>query len=103
LQLGEGFESIACIPLIKNIATLRRLTLTNAQAITDADLLVIAGLTQLDHLEIGKMPLSDERIPTLKPFAFLKSMRLVPAKAPFTAEQQAKIQSVLPQTKISFK
>jgi len=103
LQLGEGFESIACIPLIKDIASLRRLTLTNAQALTDADLLVIAGLTQLDHLEIGKMPLPDDRIPTLKPYAFLKSMRLVPAKAPFTPEQQAKIQAVLPQTKIDFK
>ena len=103
LQLGEGFESGACIPLIKDIATLRRLTLTNAQALSDADLQALAGLTQLDHLEVGKMPLPDERIGVLKPFAFLKSMRLVPAKAPFTPEQQAKIQSLLPKTKIDFK
>ena len=103
LQLGEGFDSSACFPLIKHIVTLRRLTLTNAQTLTDADLQALAGLTQLTHLEIGKMPLPDERIPALKPFAFLKSMRLVPAKAPFTPEQQAKIQAVLPQTKIDFK
>jgi Leucine-rich repeat (LRR) protein len=103
LQLGEGFESIACIDIIKDITSLRRLTLTNAQAITDADLQVIAGLTQLDHLEIGKMPLADERIPALKPFAFLKSLRLVPVKTPFTAEQQAKIQAVLPKTTLTFK
>ncbi len=103
LQLGEGFESGAAIAFIKDIAMLRRLTLTNAQGITDADLQALAGLTQLTHLEIGKMPLPDERIPALKPFAFLKSMRLVPAKAPFTPEQQAKIQAVLPQTKIEFK
>ena len=103
LQLGEGFESGAAIAFIKDIATLRRLTLTNAQGITDTDLQGLAGLTQLIHLEIGKMPLPDERIPALKPFAFLKSMRLVPAKAPFTPEQQAKIQAVLPQTKIDFK
>jgi len=103
LQLGEGFESGAAIAFIKDIATLRRLTLTNAQGITDTDLQALAGLTQLTHLEIGKMPLPDERIPALKPFAFLKSMRLVPAKAPFTPEQQAKIQAVLPQTKIDFK
>ena len=103
LQLGEGFESGACIPLIKDITTLRRLTLTNAQGITDADLQAIAGLTQLTHLEIGKMPLPDERIPALKSLAFLKTMRLVPAKAPFTPEQQAKIQALLPQTKIDFK
>jgi hypothetical protein len=103
LQLGEGFDSSACFPLIKDIVTLRRLTLTNAQALTDADLQALAGLTQLTHLEIGKMPLPDERIPALKPFAFLKSMRLVPAKAPFTPEQQAKIQALLPTTKIDFK
>ena len=103
LQLGEGFESGAAIAFIKDIATLRRLTLTNAQGITDTDLQGLAGLTQLIHLEIGKMPLPDERIPALKPFAFLKSIRLVPAKAPFTPEQQAKIQAMLPQTKIDFK
>lgn len=102
LQLGEGFESGACFPLIRDLSTLRRLTLTNPQAITDADLLALAGLTQLTHLEIGKMPLPDERIAVLKPFAFLKTMRLVPAKAPFTPEQQAKIQALLPQTKIAF-
>ena len=103
LQLGEGFESGAAIAFIKDIATLRRLTLTNPQTLTDADLQALAGLTQLTHLEIGKMPLPDERIPALKPFAFLKTMRIVPAKAPFTPEQQAKIKAVLPQTQISFK
>jgi hypothetical protein len=103
LQLGEGFESGTCVAHIKGLRSLRRLTLTNAQALTDADLIALAGLTQLTHLEIGKMPLPDERIPALKPLAFLKSMRLVPAKAPFTPEQQAKIQAVLPQTKIDFK
>ena len=102
LQLGEGFESGAAIAFIKDIATLRRLTLTNPQASTDADLLALARLTQLTHLEIGRMPLPDERLAVLKPFAFLKTMRLVPAKAPFTPEQQAKIQALLPQTKIAF-
>ena len=48
-------------------------------------------------------PLPDERIPALTPFAFLTTMRIVPAKAPFTPEQQAKIKAVLPQTQISFK
>ena len=103
LQLGEGFDSSACFPLIKDIVTLRRLTLTNAQALTDADLQALAGLTQLTHLEIGKMPLPDDRIAALKPLTFLKSLRLVPAKAPFTPEQRAKIQALLPTTKIDFK
>jgi hypothetical protein len=103
LQLGEGFESPTCFPLIKDLRTLRRLTLTNAQALTDVDLQALAGLTQLEHLEIGKLPLTDARLGALKPFAFLGSMRLVPAKEPFTPEQQAQIQALLPKTKIEFK
>jgi hypothetical protein len=103
LQLGEGFESGACIPLIKEITTLRRLTLTSAQSLNDTDLEAIAGLTQLDHLELGKLPLPDDRIVLLKPFAVLKSMRLVPAKEPFSPEAQAKISALLPKTKIEFK
>ena len=35
LQLGEGFESPECIPMIKGIPTLKRLTLTNAAKFTD--------------------------------------------------------------------
>ncbi len=102
LQLGEGFEAPACIPLIKGIATLKRLTLTNAAKFSDADLTTIAGLPQLEHLEL-KAPFPDERLPLLKDFAFLKSMRLVPAKDPFTAEAQAKIKALLPKTEIQFK
>ena len=102
LQLGEGFEAPECIPLIKGIATLKRLTLTNAAKFTDADLTTVAGLTQLEHLEL-KAPFPDERLPLLKDFAFLKSMRLVPAKDPFTTEIQAKIKALLPKTEIQFK
>ena len=50
LQLGEGFESGTCIPFIKDIATLRRLTLTNAQTLSDADLQTLAQLTQLEQI-----------------------------------------------------
>ena len=103
LQLGEGFDSIECIPLIKGISTLRRLTLTNATKLTDADLKTVAGLTQLEHLELGKLPLPDERLASLKDFAFLKSMRLVPLKEPFTPETQAKVKALLPKMELQFK
>lgn len=103
LQLGEGFESIECIPLIKGIGTLRRLTLTNAAKLTDADLKIIAELTQLEHLELGKVPFPDERLPVLKEFAFLKSMRLVPAKELFSDAAQAKVKELLPKTVLQFK
>lgn len=102
LQLGEGFESVECIPLIKGIATLRRLTLTTATKLTDAELKTVAGLTQLEHLELGKVPFPDERLPVLKDFAFLKSMRLVPVKEPFSDETQAKIKALLPKVAVKF-
>jgi hypothetical protein len=102
LQLGEGFDTPESIPLIKGIATLKRLTLTNAAKFTDADLATVAGLAQLEHLEL-KAPFPDERLPVLKDFAFLKSMRLVPMKDPFTPEAQAKIKALLPKTEIQFK
>jgi hypothetical protein len=102
LQLGEGFGTPECILRIKGIATLKRLTLTNASTFTDADLATVAGLTQLEHLEL-KAPFPDERLPMLQAFAFLKSMRLVPAKAPFTTEAEAKIKALLPTTEIQFK
>jgi len=102
LQLGEGFESAKSIPLIKDIATLRRLTLNNATKLTDAELKAVAGLKQLESLELGKVPLPDDRLSVLKDFAFLKSLRLVPIKEPFTAETQAKIKALLPKTELKF-
>ena len=102
LQLGEGFESAESIPMIKGIATLRRLTLTNATKLTDAELKTVADLTQLEHLELGKVPFPDERLPVLKDFAFLKSMRLVPVKEPFSDETQAKIKALLPKVAVKF-
>ena len=102
LQLGEGFDSPECIPLIKGLATLRRLTFTNAKPLTDADLKLVAGMTQLEQLELGKIELPDERLAVLKDFAFLKAMRLVPVKEPFTPETQAKIKALLPKVALTF-
>ena len=102
LQLGEGFESAASIPLIKDITTLRRLTLTNATKLTDDELKTIAGLTQLESLELGKIPLPDERLSVFQDFAHLKSLRLVPVKEPFLAETQARIKALLPKVDLKF-
>ncbi|MEZ5385868.1 MAG: G protein-coupled receptor LGR4 [Prosthecobacter sp.] len=103
LQLGEGFEGPESVKIIQAIPTLRRLTLTNAKDLTDADLEIVAALKQLDHLELGKIDLPDERLPALQAFSFLKSMRIVPGKTPFTPETQAKIKSLLPKTELQFK
>jgi hypothetical protein len=103
LQLGEGFDSPESIPFIKDLSTLRRLTFTNAKPLTDADLKVVAGMKQLEQLELGKIELSDARLAFFKDFAFLKSMRLVPVKEPFTPETETKIKALLPKTTLLFK
>ena len=103
LQLGEGFDSPESIPFIKDLSTLRRLTFTNAKPLTDADLKVVAGMKQLEQLELGKIELSDARLAYFKDFAFLKSMRLVPVKEPFTPETEAKLKALLPKTTLLFK
>jgi Leucine-rich repeat (LRR) protein len=103
LQLGEGFDSPESIPFIKDLSTLRRLTFTNAKPLTDADLKVIAGMKQLEQLELGKIELSDARLAFFKDFAFLKSMRLVPVKEPFTPDTETKLKALLPKTTLLFK
>lgn len=103
LQLEDGLDTPEGIGLIKGIPTLRRLTLTNAKALTDADLKLVASITQLEHLELGGINLPDERLGLLQNFAFLKSMRLVPAAAVFTPETQARIKQLLPKVELQFK
>src|SRR5665213_1798881 len=101
LQLGESFESPAAIAIIKDIHTLRRLTLTDAKALTDADLKVVAGMTHLESLEMNNVALPDERLQLLQSFSFLKSLRLV-HRPPYPAEMQTKIKALLPHTAMKF-
>ena len=103
LQLGDGLDTPEGIAFIKGIPTLRRLTITNAKPLTDADLKLVASITQLEQLELSGINLPDERIALLKDFAFLKTLRLVPSGAPFTPETQAKVKQLLPKTELLFK
>ena len=103
LQLGEGFEGAESLLLIKDLATLRRLTLTNASELSDDDLRRVATMTQLEQLELGKIPLPAERLGLLKEFAFLKAMRLVPPSgAPYSQEIKDRIQGMLPKVTLTF-
>jgi len=102
LQLGEGFDSIEAIAAIKNIQSLRRLTLTEGKALTDAAVKLTSSLTQLVHLEFSNIELPDERLPLLKDFAFLKSFRLVNYGKPYTQETRDKIKALLPQVALKF-
>lgn len=102
LQLGEGFDKSESLPIIKEIKTLKRLTLTNCKATTDDDLKLITTMTQLESLELASLLLPDTRLPLLKDFAFLKSLRLTPSKEPFTPETQARIKALMPKTELKF-
>lgn len=98
-QLGEGVDSPGAITIIREIKTLKRLTLTNCKTLTDPDLAAVASMTHLEHLELGSLPLPAERLPVLKQFAFLKSMRLVP---PYPPELQTAIKQLLPKVALRF-
>lgn len=102
LQLGEGFDKSESLPIIRNIKTLKRLTLTNCKATTDDDLRLLADMKQLESLELGSLPLTEERLSLFKNFAHLKTLRLTPGKVPFTTETQSQIKSMLPNTELKF-
>ena len=102
LELGDNFATAASIPVVKAIATLRRVTLTHLAKVTDAELKTIAGLSQLESLELDDVPFTEERVPVLKDFAFLKVLKLVDRKNGYPAETQAKIKALLPEVEVKF-
>lgn len=102
LQLGDGLDASAGIAIIAEIKTLKRLTLTNCKNTTDDDLRTVAGMKSLEHLETTNLDLPPERLPLLREFAFLKSMRLLKRPLPYDAEMQAKLKEILPKTTLTF-
>lgn len=102
LQLGDGLDSSEGIQISATIPTLKKFVITGAQKITDADLKVVAGMKQLEHLELSEFEITEEKLAALKEFAFLKSMRIVRRSKPNTPELQAKVTELLPKTKVTF-
>jgi hypothetical protein len=102
LQLGEGFDKPESLPNIRDYKTLTRLTLTNCAKTTDDDLKLLATMKQLESLELGNLPMTDERIAQLKPFAFLKVLRLVQRPKAYADDIQAKIKALLPKVALTF-
>ena len=103
LQLGEGFDSPESIPFVQGIASLRRLTFTNTRKFADDDLKALTGMKQLEQLELSGIELTEARLAIFKDFAFLKALRLVPAKEPFAPETAARLQQLLPTTALQLK
>lgn len=102
LQLGEGFDSPECIPFITVIPTLTRVTFTNAKALKEADLKLVAGMGKLVSLEFSALELTDEGVLQLKGFSFLKTLRIVGRPKPYAPEMQAKIKALLPKVELKF-
>jgi len=102
LQLGEGFTGPDSIAAIQPISTMKRLTLTNCKDLDDAGLKLVAGLKQLEQLELSALELPDERLPQLQAFAFLKELKLIRRPQSYPEETQAKIKALLPKVDVKF-
>jgi hypothetical protein len=102
LQLGDGLDSPEGIAACKALPTLRRLTLTHCEHLSDEGLKFAADLTQLQQLEIDGMELPDERIAQLLAFSFLKELKLVRRPQGYPAETQSKIKALLPHVIVTF-
>lgn len=101
LEYGVNSPVSDAIATVKSIPTLRRFKL-GGTSLTDSDLTSLAAATQIEELSFGLLDPPEERLPQLQAFAFLKSLRLVPAKKPFNSETQARIQALLPKTDLKF-
>jgi hypothetical protein len=103
LQLGDGLDASAGITIIKDIKTIKRLTLTNCRATTDDDLRIVAAMKHVENLELGGLALTDGRLALLREFTHLKALRLVPpSRDGFSAETQAAVKKILSTTALKF-
>ena len=102
LQLGDGLDAPEGIAACKAITSLKRLTLTHCEKLDDTGLKLAAALTQLDQLEIGGLPLHDERIPQLAAFAHFKELKLINRPKGYPPETQTQIKALLPNVEVKF-
>ncbi|MCE9605232.1 MAG: G protein-coupled receptor LGR4 [Planctomycetia bacterium] len=102
LQLGDGLDKSEGIAIVKEMSTLKKFVITGAQTTSDADLAIVAGMKHLEHLELSEFEITEARLPALKEFAFLKSMRIVRRSKPNTPELQAKVKELLSKTDVKF-
>lgn len=102
LQLGEGFDKSESLQIVAKIKSLQRLTLNNCKETTDGDLQTLAAMKQLRSLELGGLPLTEERVSQLAGFAFLKDLRLANRPNALSGEIQTKIKALLPKVELKF-
>lgn len=102
LQLGDGLDRPEGIAACRELPSLRRLTFTHCDHLTDEGLQLATQLRQLEQLEIGGLDLPDERLPQLQGFVFLKELKLIRRPQGYPAQTQAKIKALLPKVDVKF-
>lgn len=101
LEYGVCSPSADAIATVKAIPTLRKLSL-DAKPFTEADLIELAGVTQIKELSLSNLDLPDARLPQLQAFAYLKSLTLVRYGKSYPDETQTKVKSLLPKVEVKF-
>lgn len=102
IQLGEGFHSADAFTTVNAIPTLRNLSVTDGSKLTDADLSLIARMTQLESLTMDKLALPEQRHPLLSAFAHLKTLSLALRPKGYPDETQAQVKALLPKVDVKF-
>jgi len=101
LNAGANTPATEALTTIKSIPTLRRLSIGGG-SFTDADLALLASVSQLQELEIENLALADARLPQLQAFSFLKSISFVLRPKGYPPETQAKLKALLPKVEVKF-
>jgi len=99
---GPANPPAEAIAALKSIPTLRRLQI-GGSLLTDADLVTLASLTQLESLSIwGGLELTDARIALFQGFSHLKKLEVVQRGAASCPDAEAKIKALLPKVEVKF-
>jgi hypothetical protein len=98
---GNSLPAGEAIAGARSIPTLRRFAMSG-KTLTDADLITLADVTQLESLSLESIDLPDERLPQLHAFAHLKSLTLIRYGKGYAEETQAKVKALLPKVEVKF-
>ena len=101
LEYGVCSPAAEAIATVKAIPTLRKLSL-DAKAFTDADLIALAGVTQIKELSLSNLELPDAALPLLQAFAHLKTLSFIRYGKGYPDDIQAKVKALLPKVDVKF-
>jgi hypothetical protein len=101
LEYGVCSPAAEAIATVKAIPTLRKLSL-DAKAFTDADLIALAGVTQIRELSLSNLELPEVALQPLQAFIHLKTLTLVRYGKGYPEDTQAKLKALLPKVDVKF-